>query len=613
MKRKIIIVLIASSILMVMVGGYIVVSIERSTATLDDLIELHQIEMLREQLLLQVKKVQKDVSMRDTRFFRGTESILVDVDELTSFAEQCFRCHHSEQVLAKLMELNVRIERYRKALSGTLRGEEGDAGLREGQDRALQEGESLTSFVEEMIAFSSSRLAVKTQATLLGISRTKTLLFVLIVMIHILVISLSVVLMKGITNPVSALLTATRRLRKGDLEYRVGGLRDEFGELATSFNEMSSAMREHILKVRESEKRYRMLFESARDAIFILDVNETGGRIVATNPAASETYGYAEREMAGMGMLECMAVARRDAGWLQRVVEGEWVEEETVHRRADGADFPVEVSVGLLEAGRAEWGEGRFALLTARDISERKRTEKEMQRAEQMKVVGELAAGLAHEIKNPLAAIKVAVDVLSAELEEPKDARDILGRVNDQVKQVEVLIRGLLNFARPAEPRFSQVDINDVLEKTCMLVMPEHHTPSSGTVLVKELDEQLPKTAADPMQLHQVFLNLIQNALDAIPDKGVVTVRTVHNREEHAIIIEVRDTGRGIDESAVDKVFRPFFTTKNDGTGLGLPVSKQIIEQHGGDMTVGKNPGGGTVFTITIPVHEEGEARTHAN
>jgi signal transduction histidine kinase len=130
---------------------------------------------------------------------------------------------------------------------------------------------------------------------------------------------------------------------------------------------------------------------------------------------------------------------------------------------------------------------------------------------------------------------------------------------------------------------------------------------------VKELDEQLPKTAADPMQLHQVFLNLIQNALDAIPDKGVVTVRTVHNREEHAIIIEVRDTGRGIDESAVDKVFRPFFTTKNDGTGLGLPVSKQIIEQHGGDMTVGKNPGGGTVFTITIPVHEEGEARTHAN
>jgi two-component system sensor histidine kinase AtoS len=613
MKKKIIIALIASSILMVMAGGYIVVSMERSTATLDDLIELHQIEMLREQLLLQIKKVQKDVSMRDTRFFRGRESILADVNELSTVAGQCFRCHHDENVLARLVELNMRIDGYRDALGRTLQAQAGGPQLQEGQDRALQEGESLIDFVESMIAFSSNRLAVKTQATLLGISRTKTLLFVLIIMIHILVISLSVVLMRGITNPVNALLTATRRLRKGDLEYRVSGLRDEFGELATSFNEMSSAMREHILKVRESEKRYRTLFESARDAIFILDVNGAGGRIVAANPAASEIYGYGEGEMAGLDMLERMGEAARDAAWLQRIADGEWVKEETVHQRADGTDFPVEVSAGLLETGLAEGGEGRFALFTVRDISERKRTEKEMQRTEQMKVVGELAAGLAHEIKNPLAAIKVAVDVLSAEVEEPKDARDILGRVNDQVMQVEVLIRGLLNFARPAEPRFSQIDINDVLEKTCMLVMPERHSPSSGAVLVKELDEHIPRTAADPMQLHQVFLNLIQNALDAIPDEGVVTVRTRHDRQEHAIIIEVRDTGRGIDESAADKVFRPFFTTKHDGTGLGLPVSKQIIEQHGGDMTVGKNPGGGTVFTITIPMLEEGKAEAHAD
>jgi two-component system sensor histidine kinase AtoS len=612
MKKKIIIVLSISSLLMVMVGGYIIISMERSTTTLDDLIELHQIEMLREQLLLQIKKVQKDASMRDTRFFRGMESILADVDELSSVGEQCFSCHHSENVIARLVELNMRIDRYREALHEALQAQSGGR-LREQQDRALQEGETLIDFVEGMIAFSSHRLAVKTQATLLGISRTKTLLFVMIVMIHVLVISLSLVLMRGITNPVNALLRATRRLRKGDLDYRVHGLQDEFGELATSFNEMSNALREHIVKVRESEKRYRMLFESARDAIFILDVNETGGRIVAANPAASEIYGYGEGEMAGQNMLDCMGDAARDAGWLQRVAGGEWVEEESIHQRADGTDFPVEMSAGLLGPGRAEKDENRLALLTARDVSERKRTEREMQRAEQMKVVGELAAGLAHEIKNPLAAIKVAVDVLSAELEEPKDARDILGRVNDQVKQIEVLIRGLLNFARPAEPKFFHVNINDVLDKTCMLVMPEHHSPSSEAVLVKELDEHLPKTAADPMQLHQVFLNLIQNALDAIPDRGVVTVRTMHDQQEHAIMIEVRDTGRGIDESAMDKVFRPFFTTKNDGTGLGLPVSMQIVEQHGGNMTVGRNPGGGTVFTITIPVHEEGRAESHAD
>jgi hypothetical protein len=155
MKKKIIIVLIASSMLMVMVGGYIVVSMERSTATLDDLIELHQIEMLREQLLLQVKKVQKDVSMRETRFFRGSESIMADVNELTTVAEQCFRCHHSESVLTRLVELNMRIDRYREALGGTIQAQAGGAQLREQQDKVLQEGESLIEFVEDMIAFSS--------------------------------------------------------------------------------------------------------------------------------------------------------------------------------------------------------------------------------------------------------------------------------------------------------------------------------------------------------------------------------------------------------------------------------------------------------------------------
>jgi len=227
-----------------------------------------------------------------------------------------------------------------------------------------------------------------------------------------------------------------------------------------------------------------------------------------------------------------------------------------------------------------------------------------MQRAEQMTVVGAMAASLVHEIKNPLAGIKASMQVLLEEHEIPERDRLILSKVLDEVKRVESLMKSLLSFARPPKPQFVALQVNEVLESSLSLSLPySAQTSKKGRIVevVKELDPDLPPINADPMQLQQVFLNIVMNAFDAMPDGGRLTVRTRRDLSGQGVRIEVADTGKGIDEQTKVYLFRPFFTTKHKGTGLGLATTKQFVEMHGGTITVKDNPEGGTIFYIVLP------------
>jgi two-component system sensor histidine kinase AtoS len=233
-----------------------------------------------------------------------------------------------------------------------------------------------------------------------------------------------------------------------------------------------------------------------------------------------------------------------------------------------------------------------------------------MQRAEQMTVVGEMAKGLAHEIKNPLAGIKASMEVLSQEPTFTEEDKTVLLKVIDEVKRIESLMKGLLNFAKPPEPQFTPVDVKKILDTAIAfsLTYPSFSSNNSKAVDIKrDYDDHLPATNADPIQLQQVFLNLLLNAGDATPDGGTVTVRTSHDQMANSIRIEIDDTGPGIEEDAMDKIFRPFFTTKPKGTGLGLAISRQLIERHGGNIRVSNNSGSGTAFTIVLPLKKSEE------
>ena len=330
MKKRIVIGLAGFALIFFLGGLYIVFSINQATSTLDRLIVLHQVEILREHLLIEIKKVQSDLDLKNTRYARGVDIAVNDVRNMDQVSKACFSCHHTEEVENRLHDMERQVELYKNALSRvmTIRADVGRMEAEE--DNAFKIGEELVGKVNSMIAIATVNLAKKTEASLSHIRNTKYVLYVLVGVEPFLALGLAYIFIGGFTKPIRVLLDATRKLKGGNLDHRIVGLRDEFGELADSINEMAGELTGHMKKLGESEKRYRMLFESAGDAIFIIDAEVPGrGRIVAANRAAAEMHGYTVDEMIGMNIgdldtpeeaLACTGSHRQDAQG--RVAEG---------------------------------------------------------------------------------------------------------------------------------------------------------------------------------------------------------------------------------------------------------------------------------------------------
>lgn len=730
MKKKIIIFLVSISLIFLAGGIYIISTIETSTSTLDYLIKLHQVEILREHLLLQIKRVQSDLNLWGTPRSRSIETVVTNIRQLDKVSATCYDCHHSPGVQVRLNNLTEGVEKYKKAYSRSLTTRGNRQRVDNEVDEAFHIAEKLLADVKNMVHMAASKLADKTQSSLRDIHRTKIILFILVSITPFLAAGLGYIVIRAQTTPIGKLLTATRKLKAGDLDFRIEGLHNEFGEVAASFNSMADALKHHMHEIHEREKRYRVLFEGAGDAIFLVDAEgENLGDIVEVNPAAAEMHQYTIEELLGLNLikdLDTPDASKKAPERVKRIMNGEWITEEITHQKKDGTVFPVEINAGLLEfmghkyilaldrdisnrkemenkvlQAKHEWEatfdaitdmitihDGDFNIIRAnkaaidtlklpllennqvkcyeyyhgtnsppddclsceslntgkhlsfetyethlgmhlevrampryddnnqlvgivhvvRDITERKRVEEVMQRAQQMKIVGEWAAGLVHEIKNPLAGIKVSVEVLLEEHNISAEDREIVLKAVDEIKRIEALLKSLLHFARPPKLQLSVVYMNDLLDQTIDFSLRHPSLSSNSSIkinVIKDFDDTIPETMADPMQLQQVLLNLAFNAIEAMPDGGTLGVKSIYDKNLHAIKIEISDTGLGIDKGVLDDVFKPFFTTKLKGTGLGLAITRQIVEQHGGVISVESDTGKGTVFKILLNIKEE--------
>ncbi len=603
MKKKIIIVLTIVSLLLFLGGIYLIRAIDINTSKFDEIIMFHQVEILREHLLLNIRRVEADLYSQSTAQAESAESVGGHINDMRETINTCFECHHSEEVLVRLEDLYHQIDQYNSAAIKVLSVKESAVLSRTAAENAHLIGDSLINKVNTMIVMTNKKLNERTEDARKELYQTRIFLIMVVATGPLLMIAFAFVVIRSVTGPIRVLLDATRKLKTGYLEYRIEGLRDEFGELAVGFNAMASSLKEQVQKIEESEKRYRLLFESAGDAIFILDA-EGGkpGNIVAANQAAVAMHGYPLEELLKLNIrdIDTPEEAENVPDRIRRIFNGEWIKMEINHTRKDGTVFPVEISAGLFE-----FGNHRYILAIDRDVTERKQAEETLQRTEQLKVAGEIATGLAHEIKNPLAGIKASIEVLSMAPFLPEEDKDILVQVIGEIKRIELLIKGLLNFARPALPQFDEIDINAVLDAVAYLVM-QNPSPTAGAQRViaveKDYDSNLPQMTADPMQLKQVFMNLLLNAVDAMREGGTLTMKTRFDQSAHVVRVEISDTGRGVDPEVVDKIFQPFFTTKSKGTGLGLAISKRLVEAHGGRISVVRNTGGGVTFKINLPV-----------
>ncbi|MFQ6099143.1 MAG: ATP-binding protein, partial [Armatimonadota bacterium] len=226
-------------------------------------------------------------------------------------------------------------------------------------------------------------------------------------------------------------------------------------------------------------------------------------------------------------------------------------------------------------------------------------TQKRLVRAEQLAAVGTMAARVAHEIRNPLTTVGGFARTIVRNPGDAERSREHAQIIVDEVDRLELILRNLLNLARPQEPMLQVLDVNEVVRDTATLL--GHDFDGETLRLTLDLGDDLPPALGDRGQLKQAFLNISKNAAVAMPDGGELVIRTSVDGDSHRI--DFRDTGIGIDDDIVDKVFEPFFSTRTIGSGIGLAVTRQIVEEHGGRIEVSRNPDRGSTFTIWLPVH----------
>ncbi|HXZ34270.1 MAG TPA: ATP-binding protein [Terriglobales bacterium] len=224
----------------------------------------------------------------------------------------------------------------------------------------------------------------------------------------------------------------------------------------------------------------------------------------------------------------------------------------------------------------------------------------QMSRAEHLATLGEIAAGLAHEIRNPLAGIAGVIDVAARDLPGSSPARAVIQDVRQEISQINHIVGDLLQTARPHPPAIRRSDLNVTAEHSVMLARQQALSKPIEIVLQKNPD--LPGVEHDSDQIHQVLLNLLLNSIQAIDGPGRIIVEL--ERHEDQVAISVSDTGRGISATDLPNIFRPFYTTKGNGTGLGLSLARRIVEEHQGRIEVASSVGKGTKFTVLLPIEK---------
>jgi len=223
---------------------------------------------------------------------------------------------------------------------------------------------------------------------------------------------------------------------------------------------------------------------------------------------------------------------------------------------------------------------------------------KNMGRVEHLATLGELAAGLAHEIRNPLAGIAGVVEVMGRELPSGSASRAVLGDVRNEILRIQEILNDLLSYARPRPPTFHPADLNITIEQAVTIARQQVRTRPVQVLFTP--DPSLPAVCHDPALIQQVVLNLLLNGIQAIQKDGVVEVNL--SKEGSQALIVVKDNGKGISPEALPKIFKPFFTTRKEGTGLGLSLASGIVQSHGGNIEARSAPGQGTQFRVHLPV-----------
>jgi PAS domain S-box-containing protein len=365
--------------------------------------------------------------------------------------------------------------------------------------------------------------------------------------------------------------------------------------------------RRAIEALRDREQRIRLLMDSTAEAILGYD---TEGICIFANPACLRLLGYENLEdVLGQNMHELIHYAREDGSLLpmeeckicQALAKGEESHSDSeVMWRANGISFPVEYWSHPIIRDNKVTG----AVVTFLDISKRKQTQEQLAQSAKLSALGQMAAGIAHEINNPLGNILGYTQLLLEEPDLSDEIRKDLQRIEDRAVLTREIVQNVLAFARRSPLKLQPCNINHIVKESIGQLSAESRR--SGVAMQSDLDANLPEIQVDPSQIQQVFNNLIRNGIQSMSEGGKLKVKTRLHDSDHTILIDFLDTGPGIPEESLKQIFDPFFTTKEvgAGTGLGLSISYGLVEAHGGTIGVESQVGVGSKFTVALPLSQ---------
>jgi PAS domain S-box-containing protein len=334
------------------------------------------------------------------------------------------------------------------------------------------------------------------------------------------------------------------------------------------------------------------------------------GKILIFNDAASEITGYSvdeslndlsiERIYPGEGARDIMRKLRSE----EYGGRGKLKSHQVDVLRKDGTTVPVSLSAAIVYEGAREVATvGFFRDLREKLEMERKlqKTQVQLHQAEKMSSLGKLAAGVAHQLNNPLGGIALFAQLLLDEYQLEEEATKDIGRIIEDAERCRTIVKELLEFARQTKQEIQPHDLNHALSRTLFFL--ENQPLFRNLKITKDLCPDLPLVPCDLQQLNHVFMNILLNAAEAMEGKGSLTVRTSSGADENVVRVEISDTGPGIPPEIQPNIFEPYFTTKEvgKGTGLGLSIAYGIIENHHGNISVRSRPGEGATFLITLP------------
>jgi PAS domain S-box-containing protein len=427
-----------------------------------------------------------------------------------------------------------------------------------------------------------------------------------------------------IVSPVRQLARAADAVSRGELEQRIEpATADEIGRLAEAFNHMTAQLLQQRTALEDAHASLSQRFAEVADlksyTDSILTSLTTGvvtidldGRVVTLNPTAELLTGFFAGEAVGHYCTEVFASIGEMSDVLMETLTSRApiaAVALTLTRR-NGVAVPVELSTAPLKGSD---GKDLGVVGLFRDLTAVRALEHRLQRSDRLAALGTLAAGLGHEIKNPLTSILTFSRHLSRRFGDEAFRAKFQSVVPRELERINEIVDRLLELARPARLRFTVVELPELLDRAVELYGNQIET--TRTTVVREYARDVTAIHADESAIYRVFVNLVANSLEAMGGQGHLTLRlgwaeSARRRTTHSRVrIEIEDTGPGIPPLERDRIFNPFYTTKEGGTGLGLAITHKIVEEHGGTIDVASTPGVGTTFRVVLPVVPDDAAR----